>query len=294
MGRSEGIGYLNTEPPDRPRLLAVLPDQQIPYHDQELHRVVLRWLRQNQPDVLVLSGDFLDLTSLGTHRKDVRPRPGLPGRTELRDGLAVGVAVLGDYAAAAPRAVRLFVPGNHEQRLEAYILRNAEDLGGLLTLRQLLRLDELGYSWVGAPNGYGPAYPHGQAIITPKLAVRHGWLARSGAGATALKTLETLGYSIIVGHTHRQAIVHKTYHEIDGRLRTLQAVEAGTQAMVRGGLGYAVAPDWTPGFATAWLWPDGTFKTELATWITRGESRVLLWGDQQHRADDSREEQRVG
>jgi hypothetical protein len=267
---------------EAPRLLAVLPDQQIPYHDADLHKKVLAWLRDNKPEELILSGDVVDFTSLSAHKPDIRP---YPGWDDLQSGVDSAFRLLGEYADAAGEGChKTFIPGNHEQRLERALLMNLKSVHGLrrggedapvLTVRSLLRLDDLGYDWAGATGGYGPDYPHGQVAVTPKLAVRHGWLARAGAGATALKSLETLGYSVIVGHTHRQAIVHKTYHEIDGSLRTLQAVEAGTLARVQGGLGYAVAPDWTPGFATAWLHADGTFKTELATYV----NGKLLWSD---------------
>jgi hypothetical protein len=47
---------------------------------------------------------------------------------------------------------------------------------------------------------------------------------------------------------------------------------------IEGGLGYAVAPDWMNGFATAHVWPDGTFKIELATYV----NGVLYYGDKRY------------
>ena len=267
-------------------LYAILPDQQVPYHDPDLHEQVLLWLCINEPYGIIFSGDFFDVSALARHARDTRPTRESDAELLTRE-LAVGRRMLREYLqAAGPGCVdRRFVPGNHEQRLEAYLAQNAPAIWGatgddgepLLSLAGILDLESLGIQWEKNPSG-GPDYPHAQAVITPKLAVRHGWLARSGAGATALKTLETLGYSVIVGHTHRQAIVNKTYHEIDGSLRTLQAVEAGTLARVQGGLGYAVAPDWSPGFATVRIWPDGYFKTELAIYV----NGVLIWGDQRY------------
>ncbi len=112
--------------------------------------------------------------------------------------------------------------------------------------------------------------------------MRHGWLARKGSGATALATLTYLGHSVIVGHTHRQALVYHTQHKIDGRVRIHCGIEAGTLAQVSGGLGYAVAPDWQPGFCTVYLNPDGTFSPSLATYV----SGRLLWQGQAYWHDE--------
>lgn len=133
----------------------------------------------------------------------------------------------------------------------------------MLSTPFLLRMDELGVEWVGGDG----TYEHQQILVTPELAARHGWIARKGSGASALSTLDHLRHSIVIGHTHRQSIVYHTSHTITGEPKTLTGVEAGTLAQVRGGLGYAVSPSWQAGFAAASVWPDGTFKIDLASWL---------------------------
>jgi hypothetical protein len=49
----------------------------------------------------------------------------------------------------------------------------------------------------------------------------------------SLASLDHLGYSIIVGHTHRQSVVQKTGHDIDGNIFTLAGVEAGCMCVVK-------------------------------------------------------------
>ena len=48
--------------------------------------------------------------------------------------------------------------------------------------------------------------------------------------------------------------------------------------MCRLDLGYTVAPDWQQGFATATIYPDGTFKLDLATYV----NNTLYWRDQRY------------
>jgi hypothetical protein len=150
-----------------------------------------------------------------------------------------------------------------------------QDEPSVHSIAHLLRLDELGVEFL-EPHG---SYEHSQVNLSPYLAARHGWLARKGSGASALATLQHLGYSIVVGHTHRQSLVHKTTHDINGELTTLAACETGCMCQIKDGLGYAVSPDWQAGFATATIWPNGRFKIDLATYVN-GE---LLWRDKVYR-----------
>lgn len=277
--RSEG-NYRRPAPApvaaDKPRLVAFLPDQHCPHHDPALHVAACRWLRKAKPSEVVLLGDLLDLPKPSRHRET-------PEFTaSVQECVNSAYAVLRDYVACAPKARFRWLPGNHDYRIRIALIEQLRDLYGLrragddgeevLSLSHLLRLDELGVEFV-VPVG---EYAQGQLAVTPKLAARHGWIARQGSGTSALKTLEHLGYSVVVGHTHRQSVVYKTTHDIDGRPETLTAVEAGTMAKVRGGLAYAIQPDWQAGFATAWVWPDGRFRMDLATWV----GDTLLWRDE--------------
>jgi hypothetical protein len=154
-----------------------------------------------------------------------------------------------------------------------------------LGLPFLLRLDELDIEYV-EPEG---SYDLAQINLSHKLAVRHGWIARQGSGVSALATLEHLGYSVIVGHTHRQSIVYKTTHDIDGAITTLTAAEAGcmcrvNQTPVKGRKwpNFTSLPDWTQGFTTVRLHNDGTFRIDNATYVTNKGKGILLWNDQQY------------
>lgn len=258
----------------KPKLIVVLPDQQCPYQDPALHQLVCDWLKDEKPAEVILSGDLTDFPTLS------RFAPTFGYTHTALEVLESSKDVLDDYARAAPKARRRLIPGNHEERWMKYIWKGVPELAEMFdkSLPEALELDTLGYEWVGSPHARGPAYPHAMAILSPHIAVAHGWIARKASGSSALATLEHLGHSIVVGHTHRQAVVGHTYHQIDGSLRVLRAVEAGTLAIVRGGLGYAVAPNWTPGFVTVWLHEDGTFNLNLATYV----NGTLFWQEDRY------------
>lgn len=256
-------------------------DQQAPFHDETLHELFCQWLEHNQPGEGVLIGDTVDFPDISRHRYN-------PERSAtVQQCVDTGYRLLKDYRESSSDTYWMVLPGNHDERLRNTLIDWSVELYGVtrarvesdeqeppvLGVEHLLRLDELGIDYVD-PNGQ---YDQAQVNLSPYLAARHGWLAVKGSGASALKTLEHLGYSIVVGHTHRQSIVHQTKHDINGSTTTLVGCETGCMCNLDG-LGYSVAPDWQNGFATATIWPDGVFKIDLATYF----DGTLAYQDQRY------------
>lgn len=265
---------------DNARLVAVMGDQQCPHLDPYLHEKACQFIESNQVDELVLTGDGLDFGDISRHSDN--PEWDAVAQASINSCYAT----YRDYRRANEQMPIVKLLGNHDERIRArllqfftrlYDLRPAwlegeDEPRRVWDVHNLLRLDDLNIDLVDPQGGYA----HAQYELSHELAVRHGWIARKGAGASALATLNALGYSIFVGHTHRQALVHKTMHRINGYTATLVAVETGCMCQIKDGLGYTVAPDWQQGFATAIVWPDGTFKPELATYL----DNTLMWRDQ--------------
>lgn len=269
-------------PKDRPELVVFVGDQQAPHQDMGLHKLFLQWLDDNTPDRGIMMGDTVDFPDISRH----------PGNPEwdhcVQECLNSAYLLLRDYVQSSTDTRWTKLIGNHDERIRARLLahntllhdvRRADIPGDdrelpIWNIGHLLRLEALGIDLIN-PNG---GYSHAQAKVSKRLAARHGWLAKKGSGASALSTLEHLGYSIVVGHTHRQSLVHKTTHDIDGELTTLAAAETGCMCRIQDGLGYTVAPDWQNGFATAAIWPDGTFKLDLATYV----NGTLYWRDKRY------------
>jgi hypothetical protein len=275
---------------DKPtELIVVVGDQQAPFHDPELHAAFCAWLEANEPDRGISLGDTIDLPDISRHRLD-------PENTAtVNECIQSGHDLLKDYVGSSPVTLWQKLAGNHDERLRNILLDkpsvqplyglkqadSAEEEGQIaMSVRFLLRLDELGIKFVD-PQG---AYDLGQINLNTNLAVRHGWIARQGSGASALATLEHLGYSVIVGHTHRQSLVYKTTHDIDGKITTLSAAEAGCMCRVnqqpQGGRkwpNFTPLPDWQQGFSTVTVHPDtGFFRIEHATFV----NGTLLWREQ--------------
>jgi hypothetical protein len=275
-----------------PELIVVVGDQQAPFHDETLHALFCEWLEENKPDRGVSLGDSYDFP-------DIRPghRYNPENNAIVNECLQAGYDMFRGYVNSSPDTRWIKMIGNHDERIRNLLL-DVPKVRGLYGIKRpdspestgeylhelsfAGRLDELGID-VLDPRG---AYDLAQVNLSDKLAVRHGWIARQGSGVSALATLQHLGYSVIVGHTHRQSKVNETKHEIDLQIRQLTAVEAGCMCRVqqvpdaygRVFPSYTPSPDWQQGFCTVQMWPDGLFNIDLATYVNGS----LMWRGQRY------------
>lgn len=258
---------------ESPRTYVILPDQQIPWHDRELHEVVLRMLSDLKPHGVVNSGDITDKPQFSlkypwNHRMVSDPI------SSVRSHQRTARQVIRDYVDAAGSEDNWIVPGNHDERFLSYVAARAplllalEDVDGdnLISLNSYLDAAGAGYLIATDPSGMA-GYPAAHIVLGKHLAVYHGWLLGNGkSGASAAAHLEYLQHSVIVGHTHRQAKVHKTLHTVSGDVVVLVGIEAGTLAQVQGGLGHTVNPNWQQGVAIVTIFGDGEFTADTAVY----------------------------
>lgn len=273
---SEYVAPRKFRPVAGSKLVVLVGDQQAPYHNPELHELFRQWLQRNRPHEGILIGDTVDLPDISRHKDNPE------WHVKAQECINSGYLILRDYVRASETTRWQKLLGNHDERIRNEQLNRAERLYALRPadipgeapeivneVRRLLRLDSLGVKLV-EPRGN---YTHAQIALSERLIVRHGWLTGRNAAASSLKQLSC---SIVVGHTHKQAVHHRTVHDAQKRSDVLTGVETGCMCRLEDGLGYAVDPDWVNGFATASVWPDGRFQIDLATY-TDG---VLYWRKQ--------------
>lgn len=252
-------------------LVVFVGDQHAPFQNQDLHRRFCHFLNHQKPERGVLMGDTVDYPNISRHADEPA------WRAKTQECLDSGCQMLVDYRTASEKTAWVKLPGNHEERMRRAVIDNLSDFYGLKPAQveslpdlppihdpaYLLRLDELGIELIEQHGSYKFA----KYVVSPHLAAKHGDSARKGSGATALGALAGLDHSVIMGHTHRQGLVQRTVEQINGPGRLLQAGETGCMCLIEEGLGYAPGPDWSNGFITAAIWPDGTFKLDLATYV---------------------------
>ncbi len=203
--------------------IAIASDIHIPFQDDKAVDAFLNYLRDEQPNVVILNGDVLDMFMLSRFTKGEGRNP-LEEIEECRN-------LLKKLALVVPQADIYYVIGNHETRLERYVLTKAPELASLVedvfTIIQASKYSAKGCASV---------------TINDNLVIKHGTLLGNKSGLSAIKEMEASYMSGASGHTHRlcKYIARKAG-------RKLFWMETGCLC----GLNpeYMVNPNWQQGFA---------------------------------------------
>lgn len=227
-------------------------DTHIPFQDDTALRVVAQIIRAAQPTMLVHVGDLLDCYHLSRFDKN-------PARMHrLQDEIDQGRQHLAAFGLLAPKARKIFLEGNHCDRLrralwnmppQAEALMRLDAVTGNLTWPKLLGLNDIGWEF----------YPYGEqsrANILPKWILKHGSVVRKLSAYTARAEWEKYGKSGSSGHTHRLGMFFHRDHNgahcwtETGCTCTLQPE-------------YAADPDWMQGCVVLTFEPTtGAFQAE--------------------------------
>lgn len=220
------------------KLIIVLADLQVPYHDPAYIRVMHKFVKAQRTGTTyrtVEVGQIGDLTD--------QPEP-----ARWNKGAA------GEYAGTfwsgireTRRIVDLFQfdwikAGNHDRRVEDYITKYAPALGGddsEWNLDSLLQL------------------PRKTKLYRKPFEMAPGWIAAHGdegglsqvAGRTAFGLTPRWDKSVVCGHTHRAGTVSLTTGLGDGNRRRITGMEVGN-GMLEEAATYikSAAPNWQKGF----------------------------------------------
>lgn len=171
-----------------------LSDIHYPFHDEwALESAINHGVKFN-PTLLLLCGDIIDCHDLSDYERDPRTR-----YTELE--LRTIAEELEQYRKAFPSARIIYQAGNHEKRLERYLMRKSPELFGLpgMDIPGLIAM-------VG-----GPASIRGMEWVKDERVVRTGHLAhihghefRGGGGVNPARWLFLrTGENAMMGHCHR-------------------------------------------------------------------------------------------
>lgn len=145
--------------PDESYPIIMAGDVHVPYHDPDALETCIEYAIDIRAKTFVMMGDWLDFYQVSRWMKDPRKR-------DLKSELAMFNELLDSMQAAMPDTKLIFKCGNHEFRLDSYILQNAPQLFGLdeIKLKNLLHLDRRGIDFVD----------HMQVIRYKHLNIIHG------------------------------------------------------------------------------------------------------------------------
>lgn len=243
------------------------------FHDADAMGTFVEVARIEQPDSIIILGDFLDLAGQGKYIQEA----GFARTTQM--SLDFAHEWLSTLRAAAPESTIVIIEGNHDKRMQNFIELNALAAFGLtranmpedwpvMSLPYLLRLDELDIE-------YMDAYPAAVYWDDDRTRNIHGTRANSKGSTTAQYTGDLPHINTWVGHTHRTEITYKTIMGARGEAIESYSANPGALCKVDGtvpsvhgalhanGTSAKVVEDWQNGFgvnlydpATGESWPQ--------------------------------------
>lgn len=166
-------------------------------------RAFVAMCKEMRPAAVVMNGDVMDCATISRH-----PPIGWEKRPTLQEEIEAAQDQLHEVAQAARKARKLWLLGNHDQRLETKIATVAPEFAKVhgVHLRDHFPLWEAGWS----------AWCNGSVVI------KHRW--KGGINAPRANTLNA-GLTMVTGHLHRLNVSGLTdYHG------TRYGVDCGTLA----------------------------------------------------------------
>lgn len=173
---------------DKLEKFLVVPDTHIPYHNKQSLGLVMNAAAGWGPDGIVVIGDFADFFAVSDHLKD-------PVRATKLDWEVAQVNAALDDLDDLGAKTKIFVAGNHEDRMERYVQKKAPELHALLKVEDKLKLAERGWEYV-------PYKHHTQA---GKVYLTHD--VGAAGRDSVFKALDIFNHSVVTGHSHRMAYV---------------------------------------------------------------------------------------
>lgn len=164
--------------------ILVIPDTHVPYHDKKAVELLYKVAKDFKPHTIVILGDFADFYSVSAHSKD-------PNRSNKLEHEVEAVNKELDRLDSLKAKRKVFIAGNHENRLERYLADKASELFNVVSIPELFKLRRRGWEYIS----YKMDAKVGQINFTHDVGT-------SGKNAV-YAALNTYQHNIVTGHTHR-------------------------------------------------------------------------------------------
>lgn len=203
--------------------VVIASDIHIPFQDDAAVRLLIKYCKEKQPEVVVLNGDVLDMFMLSRFTKG-------EGRNPLEE-MTMCQGFLDSLRKVVPNADIYYVIGNHENRLEKYVLTKAPELASLIEdVFTIIKTSD--YRVRGCAS----------VTFNDNFVCKHGTLLGNKSGLSAIKEMENAYMSGATGHTHRLC---KYIARKSGR----KFVWLETGCLCSLNPEYMINPNWQAGFA---------------------------------------------
>lgn len=161
--------------------VVVASDIHIPFQDDKAVRAFCSYCEEKKPECIVLNGDILDFFRLSRFTKG-------EGRNPMEE-INLCKKLLETLRELCPQSKIYYIIGNHENRLEKYILNNAPEIACVVEdIFTILGTSEFNIEGCASLR------------VNKSLLFKHGTLLGSKSGLSAIKELEKAYMSGCSGH----------------------------------------------------------------------------------------------
>lgn len=221
----------------------VINDVHIPFEDNLAVNSIFDFIDYYKPDVVVLNGDIIDFYQVSSFIKN-------PMNKSVSAEIKLVNAFLTKLRNLCPDSRIIYKEGNHENRLQKYLLQNANAIFDLVTdLYQVkVGINELNIEYIVEPFKIGNLWHlHGHekpgGAYNPEYITNVLW--------------QYINNHFICGHYHRNQ------EKVFKRALDRETFWAGAVGYLAGDLEYAVLNKWSQGFATIEYNNNKHFKPTL-------------------------------
>lgn len=182
--------------------VVTLADHQYDQQDDRAIAVTLKVIKIYRPHTVVFKGDFVSFDSVGSYAKSSWREASLTLKSEI-DSANRGLDLHDKVFKQSGVKRKIYLGGNHEDRLIKWMVNNAANLGDMLRIEELLHLGERGYE-------YYPTYK--QPIQLGKLDVMHGHYTNQHHAA---KTINLTHRNSLYCHSHDHQVSISSHYPED-------------------------------------------------------------------------------
>lgn len=162
-------------------LVVIGSDIHIPFQDDRAVACFVKYCKEKQPEAIVLNGDVLDMFMLSKFTKG-------EGRNPLEE-ITMCRGLLEMIRKACPASEIYYVIGNHEDRLEKYVLSKAPELASLIEdVFSIIKTEDFKIRGCAS------------LTINDNFVCKHGTLLGNKSGLSAIKEMENAYMSGATGH----------------------------------------------------------------------------------------------
>jgi len=217
----------------------VMCDVHVPFQDDLCVNSIIEYSLQNKIDTIILNGDIIDFYKISRFIKN-------PQKKSVSREVEETKKFLTELRYNFPDARIIYKQGNHELRLEHYIMSNASEIYDLISdlLPIKLNFKELNIEYITEPFALG------------NLWVLHGHEKPAGGNPEWVCNVmwQYIYTHFVVGHFHRTQ--EKTFKNIAG-----DTFDTNSVGYCAGKMDYAILNKWNQGFARYDFSTNGRFKS---------------------------------